>query len=348
MGRPWHARRVHRLAVAIMLLPLFAYADDVDVELRDKALAGREPPAVILHVNRAVSSIAIELTRDDGKAVRGRQGPLAKGKQHAFALAADVGTWRYQGQLSVVFNNGSSASMPLTFSVSVLPPLSITVPAERLFLKERYLEAALSGAADRCEHVVTFDGKPSRQDVARFSGESAGTWLRVAWRGYAEDDAVLRIQLTCHTIDGVFGGLELYPWNVEIPHEDVVFETGKWELLPTEAPKLDAALAALVAAVKRYSEAMRRDGGKEVTVYITGHTDTVGSSASNQALSLNRARAIAAYLRQRGLKTAMQYVGFGEERPAIATGDEVDEPQNRRAVYSVAVEPPLRAAWQTL
>jgi OOP family OmpA-OmpF porin len=65
---------------------------------------------------------------------------------------------------------------------------------------------------------------------------------------------------------------------------------------------------------------------------IEGHTDTVGSAALNQSLSDRRAASVRAYLMSRfGVEgERLVSVGLGETRLAVPTGDNVDEPRNRR------------------
>lgn len=65
---------------------------------------------------------------------------------------------------------------------------------------------------------------------------------------------------------------------------------------------------------------------------IEGHTDTVGDSGANQALSERRAAAVRAFLMERhGVAASrLEAVGLGETRPAVPTADETPEPRNRR------------------
>jgi len=69
-----------------------------------------------------------------------------------------------------------------------------------------------------------------------------------------------------------------------------------------------------------------------VRVRIEGHTDTVGSDESNMVLSQRRAAAAASYLQhQFNIAGArLEAVGRGESQPLVNTGDNVDEPRNRR------------------
>lgn len=65
---------------------------------------------------------------------------------------------------------------------------------------------------------------------------------------------------------------------------------------------------------------------------IEGHTDTVGTPESNQALSQRRADAVAAYLEHKfNITTArIQTVGRGQDDLAVPTGPGVPEARNRR------------------
>jgi OmpA-OmpF porin, OOP family len=75
--------------------------------------------------------------------------------------------------------------------------------------------------------------------------------------------------------------------------------------------------------------ALGRAGGE---IIVTGHTDRQGSLEANDALSLERARAVQALLIEQGFKPELiDAVGRGERSPLIPTDDEVEEPRNRRA-----------------
>ncbi len=66
-------------------------------------------------------------------------------------------------------------------------------------------------------------------------------------------------------------------------------------------------------------------------VDVLGHTDASGSDASNQALSLSRAQAVANYLKSRGVNAARVAVkGYGESAPIASNDSEEGRAQNRR------------------
>ncbi len=64
---------------------------------------------------------------------------------------------------------------------------------------------------------------------------------------------------------------------------------------------------------------------------VNGYTDTSGTPAYNQGLSVRRAQSVAAELVKDGVpKSAITIQGFGETHPLVPTGAGVREPQNRR------------------
>ena len=70
---------------------------------------------------------------------------------------------------------------------------------------------------------------------------------------------------------------------------------------------------------------------KSNEVYVTGHTDRVGTEAYNMELSSKRADTVRDFLLSTGVTSSALVVSFhGESMPLVQTGDEVAEPRNRR------------------
>jgi outer membrane protein OmpA-like peptidoglycan-associated protein len=66
-------------------------------------------------------------------------------------------------------------------------------------------------------------------------------------------------------------------------------------------------------------------------IQVNGYTDTSGTPAYNQRLSVRRAQAVAAELVKDGVpRNAISIQGFGETHLLVPTGPNVREPQNRR------------------
>jgi outer membrane protein OmpA-like peptidoglycan-associated protein len=217
--------------------------------------------------------------------------------------------------------------------------LKIQVEKSKVDLKNHRLEVKLSRPAARVKIVVTSDSDAVLADEEQdFTGRAAGAPLIVTWNP-SSDAPVGKIDLRAFDTTGAWVGVELAPWFVAIPHEDVNFKTGSSEIDEGEVPKLEAAYAKLEEVLAKDREHGRMHPG--ITLYIAGHTDTVGTPAHNLTLSQDRARSIAAWFRKRGVKLPISYEGFGETSLAVKTADNVDEIKNRRADYVLSDGPPV-------
>lgn len=71
-------------------------------------------------------------------------------------------------------------------------------------------------------------------------------------------------------------------------------------------------------------------------VVVIGHTDRVGGKQRNDQLSLQRARRVKELLIPLGVPAERIVIaGRGEREPIVPTGDNVDEPKNRRVEINV-------------
>lgn len=103
----------------------------------------------------------------------------------------------------------------------------------------------------------------------------------------------------------------------------LLFQAGGTTLTPESQANLTQTLG----------EALQRSGAELV---VTGHTDTKGSQASNDALSLRRAQQVRDIYIERGFPASrIEAVGRGKRELAVPTPDETDEPRNRRVVILV-------------
>ena len=69
---------------------------------------------------------------------------------------------------------------------------------------------------------------------------------------------------------------------------------------------------------------------------VVGHADTSGGAAYNVRLSERRAKAVADALVGAGVgQTTLSVDWKGETMPAVATGDGVKEPLNRRSTIDI-------------
>ena len=309
-----------------------AWADAVDVSVKGRALIGQGVPSLELNIVERIMGFRLKLKRSDGK-VFDLKGGGAPGQMREVMLDQPEGAFHYEGEVIANFPNGTSSSMPLQFDTELLGPLRLKMEKEDVEVPSRKLKFRLSRPAGKAHVVVTMDtGRTALDEDIAFHGEAAGTPLEVSWP--EAPGTVMKINIKAYDTSTFFTGVEVFPWQVDIPHEEVHFDSGKWDVLPAEQEKLEKSYSAISEAASKFGRLA------EIKLYIAGHTDTVGSSASNRALSLNRAKSIGAFLRRRGVRLPILYEGFGEEALLVGTPDETDEPRNRRAEYIIAVENP--------
>ena len=225
-----------------------------------------------------------------------------------------------------------------------LPPLKVSIDRSKVDLKDHHLEVKLSRTAASV-HIKVLDesGDVLADEEEDFEGKPAGTPLVVTWSP-KNDSPVARIEVFGYDTHGYYAGVAIIPWSVSIPHQEVLFDTDKAVIKPSEKPKLEDSYAKIKQAIKEH-----KDLGS-IKLFIGGHTDTVGTAAHNLELSRRRARAIAAWFHHRGIRIPVYYAGFGESVPAVKTADNVDEPRNRRVDYILAIDPPamksgVNVAW---
>ncbi len=220
--------------------------------------------------------------------------------------------------------------------------LKVQVDKGKVDMKAHRLEVKMSRPAGKVKIQVYAESEAQLADEEQdFTGRPAGTPLIVTWHP-SSDAAVARIEVKAYDAQGHWVGVELAPWFVPIPHEDVNFATGSSDIQPSETPKLEAAYAKLDEVLAKDREHGRMHPG--ITLYIAGHTDTVGSASTNLKLSQDRARSIASWFRKRGVKLPISFEGFGETSPEVKTADNVDEPKNRRVDYVLSDGPPTYSA----
>ncbi len=106
--------------------------------------------------------------------------------------------------------------------------------------------------------------------------------------------------------------------QLEYAVHGIHFETGKFRILPDSYEILDK----IVGILGEYPD---------YTLRMGGHTDDVGSDASNNVLSQKRVDAVKKYFVQKGINSArIEATGYGESKP-IATNKTVEgRSQNRR------------------
>jgi OOP family OmpA-OmpF porin len=117
------------------------------------------------------------------------------------------------------------------------------------------------------------------------------------------------------------------PTSRKIVLRGVNFDFNKSDIRPDSRPVLDEAAEVL-------------KGDPNVRISVEGYTDSIGSEAYNEQLSLRRADAVFRYLVNHGVAPdQMHVVGYGESRPVASNDTESGRAQNRRVELRVVTQP---------
>ncbi|HET8939389.1 MAG TPA: OmpA family protein [Polyangiales bacterium] len=227
-------------------------------------------------------------------------------------------------------------------------PLSAADAQSHLRLEIKDSDIDIPG---RTLHFRLTGGSVSSVDYEMFSPEGAklhtghedytrsapGEPLLVTWPDLGKKAENFRMELKFNAGNS-WVSFQIVRFFIEVPHEEVEFDSGKAEVKADQQGKLDKPLMALKEAATKYSKLMN------VSLYVAGHTDTVGQASDNQRLSERRAQAIAQWFSAHGLRGLPIYVrGFGEGALAVNTPDNTPEQRNRRAQYIVSSFAPTLA-----
>jgi outer membrane protein OmpA-like peptidoglycan-associated protein len=318
-----------------------SFASDVELSVDAVAALGATPKLKLV-VHKDVKTITLNIQAGAAR-VSQKKGPVAAEDTAVFDLPhRQAGVWQWKGTLDVLFADDSTGSMPLAFSTEVR---AANFSFEALHTRENL----------RKDHLVRIKStRPVSKLAIEVYGEDdellastsvpfdppvpTGNIAEASWVPL-NDHEPLRVHVDVYDDKGTFRGLESFPYDIEIPHVDVEFETGKSDIRASEEPKLQAAIPEIETALRKYGTAMKVQG-VTVKLFVSGHTDTVGNDGTNRTLSNARARAIASWFSKHGVKIAVYARGFGEDMLKVKTEDNVDNAQNRRVEYNVGVEGP--------
>lgn len=119
--------------------------------------------------------------------------------------------------------------------------------------------------------------------------------------------------------------------KIAIP-SDVSFDVGRADIKPNFRTVLDTFATSLV-------------NNPRSNVTIIGHTDSSGSDAVNNPLSLNRAASVRDYLSTRGVASSRVAIeGHGSREPLVANDTAANRAKNRRVEIFVAEPAPAAPA----
>ncbi len=302
------------------------------------AEAGKAPPTISFSASLPLRGVSLDVKRNDGKTFRLAVGNLPPGRERRVAVKQEKGNFEYRATVRGQGPDGPIEPFDLTFALTVGAVPRIAIRADDVDLENGRLVVRVTEPKGHIALEVWDKHGEALDDVDVPFDTPPGSPITVAWK-QRPGQVAGRFSLKAYDIAEFWSGVESVTF-VDIPHEDVVFESGKWDILPSEEAKLLAPLKQIAVELGKVA------GVLPISLYVAGYTDTVGQPADNVELSRKRAAAIATWFRKKGLKVPILHQGFGEAVLAVPTPDATDEARNRRAVYVLtSTTPPASAGF---
>lgn len=174
---------------------------------------------------------------------------------------------------------------------------------------------------------VIYEGMPQEADCSEFNGlnmvigkavkDGNELWVEVAT--LAGDDYYLTIILKEAMKQDVTAASMLEALNRDGHIALYInFDTGKSVIKPESQPVIDQIVQMMKA-------------NPDLKIGVEGHTDNVGSPASNKTLSEARAKSVVSAIVAQGIASdRLSPAGFGQDRPIADNGTEEGRAKNRR------------------
>lgn len=330
-----------------MLLPnLFALAPYAMVALATDPVSYEFSPQtdaqgkafLTVTFNESAEGVEIVIKGDDGNTIKKKVGNVGAGKDIKIGWTQKGPQVKYEMELT-----GEALSGNFTFEIikqaakGKVGKLKFMSSREDI-VDRKQAKYETSFALTSYEYkIIDDDGDVIASDIVT-GGVSAGDTFTIKWTSPAN---VFMVEVRGEDEHGRFVEDRRVPYSADIPHTEVNFDSGKFDIKPGEVPKLDEAVAVAfheLDALDRVNEAVNANLTPQL--YIVGYTDTVGDPGKNQVLSQSRAKAIAKYFYEQGFWAEIYYAGMGERGLRVETDDSVDEVRNRRALYLIAFQKP--------
>lgn len=322
----------------LLLSSLTRAQEAVSLQVVRFGQVGTATPGLTLTTNQGASSLDVRI--DCGGKSQEHHGSAGAGEKIDFRFDVPAGTYTCKGTLSGDFADGTSGEMPLSFQITQFPPLQIRLVPGSVDLDARRIAVTLDRPAGKVE-VTAIGARGAEMGTGMLpTSASPGTAITTEWAKPTGE--VIKVKVKAYDDKGFWSELLVSVWSYAIPHEDVVFPTNSAVIDESQVYKLETALVEATKVYEKY------EGEVKVRLYVGGHTDTVGDAATNEKLSFERALSLARWFKAKGFPGEVWYQGFGESQLAVKTGDQVDEPRNRRADYILAGSAPAGADWKEL
>ncbi|MDP2307449.1 MAG: OmpA family protein [Pseudomonadota bacterium] len=316
------------LTALLCLATESAFAQDLNFGYTP-APGPKENPALLVTPTRTVTAMYVSI-EVGGKTLEFNKKNLPAGQQVRFEWPRDASVTHADAFIRATFSDGNVTETNVPIDYQFKGQLSVDLSRASADLEAKTVTVMASAVVDEAE-IVAYGAHKAELDRRVVAINAGPGSIAVPFVGNPAEVVLLDVTLKS---GNAWSGFTYSPWFLNIPHDDVLFTSDSAAIAPAEEYKLESTLVELRDVLDKYGAIV------PVKLYIAGCTDTVGDAAHNKDLSYRRAQSIAGWLRAKGYQEPIFYYGFGESLLAAQTGDGVDNPLNRRALYMVGANPP--------
>ncbi|MBR4984324.1 MAG: OmpA family protein [Proteobacteria bacterium] len=326
------------LAGSMVFLSAQAQAEPLKYELLQMHLSD-QPAQMRVIANEELTDVDVAITRCAPQVIRKHLDIMKKGSVETLKWMQAPGKHTCGIRITATGAMGTVWTVDSEHEFISTSQIDLYVNLRELSPEMSDVMLRSSRKFNKASIVVTAEDGSKIDSVEKNTG--AVSEYRISWTPNGKKPALLEIKIEDNT--GAWASNTIMYF--QIPHTDVVFDTNKYDIRADQEGYLQEAL-------DRVQEIVRKFDHVAADLYITGHTDTVGSAASNEKLSMNRAHSIASWFARHGLSIPVYYRGAGERSLAVNTPDNTPNEANRRAVYILSNNPPIEekplGAWKKL
>lgn len=287
--------------------------------------ASSQPAALRIVALDDINDIDIILNSCAPKVVKQHIDRIPKGENFILQWQQPTGSYQCQIQMRGKDHKGGTWKVLNNFEMNSLSPLGLKTDLEGLSPEVHSLTLHATEPVKRASVTVRAeDGSDIDQVVVDLPTPQKD--VTITWKESPLMPAFIEVRVDAPS--GMWSTNTICKLD-NIPHEDIIFDSGKTTIRKDQEQKLLDTLRTIESYRSRFYDI-------STDLYITGYTDTVGSLESNDKLSRERAKAIAHWMRKHNLNFNVYYRGLGERVLYTRTADETPEESNRRVQYTLS------------
>ncbi len=304
---------------------------EIEYQFKEAVEVNKDFPTLYFTPTERIANLKVTV-KGNGKPQVFNFSSIAGAATKEIVLKQKKGIIKYTVNFDGKYFDGKPIKDEVEMTGAVLEPFSINITKENVDLDNFKAKFSTNREAKKTEiKIYSPDNTVIFEDTKEFETPIANN-IEVNWK--LLNDEIKLIDIKVYDTFGFWVSMAINPISVYIPHEEVHFDSGKWDINESEIPKIKDSLTKIQEVLKKYGTDI------DLKLYIIGCTDTMGSKESNITLSQNRAKAISEKFKQLGLKSAVYYTGVGEDLLKKQTEDDVDEVENRRVIYLISSHQP--------